>query len=267
MKKNGIQFNFQKSKQEEECFICSKKIDKGNDEYISEITPTMHLCNECAINKVCIPGKKGATAKYKNRVYMWVEKGVKGNHTCDLTGQEIKNGTPCWWSAKKDDPNNKTASYVISFDSIKEPNEFDENEIKSDDVEPWYDENYKSISEIHMEKDVNSFFEQIYGKDFFNNDVKLIYHYDIHPAITIQEYVNELMNENKNKKYFVFWKGKDVLNNTIIKVINNERIKKVIKGIGKENSEKPIEEIVISIPEIYCDIYEKNENNNWNRID
>ena len=46
MKKNGIQFNFQKSKQEEECFICSKKIDKGNDEYISEITPTMHILTE-----------------------------------------------------------------------------------------------------------------------------------------------------------------------------------------------------------------------------
>ena len=91
MRKNGIKFNLQEQKfhQGAYCFICGKKIEKGTNERISENSPYMHLCLDCSVSNKNIPPKKGASIKYNGRVYMWVGKGIRGDHTCDLTGKEI----------------------------------------------------------------------------------------------------------------------------------------------------------------------------------
>lgn len=291
MKKSGITFKPQKAKMKTYCLCCGKEIKRGNKEYVSvdEDVNVMHYCPECIVKNENIPAKEGASIKYNDRKYSWIIE-IKGKHFCDLTGQIIKEGSDCWWSSKSDDPNKKKPSYFISIESLFEiPNEFEENEIietsennenieqeeftltsdseikeeevknENNDVMPWYDEHFENIFEKHMREDVNSLLEQIYGKDFSNMEV--IYKYD-KPSISLKEYVNKLIFENKNKTYFAFWKEK----NGIINIINGDRIKKVITCIGKENSEKPIDEIVLLIPEIYCDMYEKNENNNWIRI-
>ena len=153
--KNGIEFQAceQKFIQGVRCDICDKKMYKGEQEYVSSVSPVMHLCADCAHSDKNIRGKKGMSIFINNRFYMFVEKGIRGNHVCDLTGEVIKQGTPCWWSSKKDDPNKKTCSYILSLESIddklKEANNVEE------DV--WYDKNYVDIDTKHFNEDTDSF--------------------------------------------------------------------------------------------------------------
>lgn len=290
MKKNGITFVLQEQKfhQGAYCFICGKKIEKGETERISEVTPYMHLCLECSESKKNIPAKKGASIKWNNRIFMWVGKGIRGNHTCDLTKTEIKNGTPCWWSAKKDDPERKTESYVLSFE-LENPNEFEigettplisfKNDLKKIDnkiymeeveepkkeekqIEPWWDENYKSIRQIHSEEDMKTFFKQVFGKEY--NPDEVFMKISEKPCLNMYEYAKNILIDCK--KYFVFWQDKKLKKNAEIYFITKARIVEAIQCIGEDNAFKKIKDIKLFIDCNLCDIYEKVEGS-WTRKD
>jgi len=131
MKKNGVKFVEKKKVEAEKicCDICGKEIEKNEYEYVSEISPTIHLCLSCALSDKNIPEKKGMSIYYNNRLYMWVAKGVRGkNNKCALTGENIKEGTPCWWSSYRDDPKKKNSSYILNLNTIQNPNEFEKGE-------------------------------------------------------------------------------------------------------------------------------------------
>lgn len=289
MKKNGIEFNLQDQKfhQGAYCFICGKKIEKGEKERISVVTPYMHLCLDCSVSKKNIPAKKGATIKWKDRIFMWVGKGIRGNHICDLTKQEIKNGTPCWWSSKKDDPEGKTESYVLSFD-LEEPNEYDvgettpvlsfKNDLKKIDnqiyteevknkaeekkIDPWWDDNYKSIRLVHSEEDIKTFFQQVFGKEYKEDEVFL--KVSDKQYLTMYEYVKYIMIENR--KYFVFWQDRSIDSGAMIYFITKPRILEAIKCVGEDNTYKEIKNIRLNVSSDLCEKYEKVEGF-WKRKD
>ena len=281
MKKNGINFILQDQKfhQGVYCFVCGKKIEKGEKENISDCSPYMHLCIECACSNVNIPAKKGASIKYNNRIYMWVSKGIRGNHICDLTKKEIKNGTPCWWSSKKEDPQGKTDSYVLEFE-FENPNEFEKNEkliIKDDiygnrlnekeEIEdlPWDTESSKPISEVHLERDVNSFFEQVYGERY-KETIKIFTKKTNEPYINIFEYVNEIIPKGDVKKYFIFWQDRSISSGSVILITNRDKIFQQVKFLGVDNAQKPISEIKILLSDLIFERYENIEGR-WLRRD
>ena len=298
MKKNGIVFNLQEQKfhQGAYCAICGEKIVQGDMEYISECTPYMHLCRMCAISKSNIPPKKGMSVKINNRLYMWVSKGIRGNHVCALTNQEIKNGTPCWWSSSKDDPEHHADSYILTLDNIAEPNEWkagektpicsfennliveddkvfveekvntkfinpilNKNKIKKDVVDEfddWGDPNYIPVSDKHLEEDITSFFKQVYGID--KSNINYISKKSKEPYISLIDYVKMVIPQDKI--YFVFWQENKLL------VTTRDRIFQAVKTVGIENAMKLISDIKIPLTTMICDIYEK-VNNCWLRRD
>lgn len=303
MKKNGIEFKLQEQKfhQGACCAICGQKIQQGDMEYLSECTPYIHLCRMCAISNVSIPPKKGMSIKINNRIYMWVSKGIRGNHICALTNQQIKNGTPCWWSSTKDDPEHKNDSYILTLDGIDNPNEWKpnektplcyfENELvekegkiyieektnfsknisdvkKVVDVEnQWWDDNYKPVTQKHLEEDIESFFKQVYGDEYLKDDnVRIFSQNSDKPYINICDYVNQIIPNEDLKKYFVFWQDKNISNNATIKITNRDKIFQQVKTIGTDNALKPISEIKIELPMFICEKYEK-INNKWLRRD
>lgn len=156
--KNGIEFNEQQQKfrQGVKCDICDKKLQKGDKEYVSKVSPVMHLCPECANSDKNIRGKKGTSIFVNNRFYMFVQKGINGNHICDMTGKTIEQGTPCWWSSKKDDPEKKCSSYILTLEEQTTKQEV-ENKVVQNDLQTWYDEAYVDVGTKHFNEDTSHF--------------------------------------------------------------------------------------------------------------
>lgn len=233
--KNGIEFQQkqQKFRQGVRCDICNKKLQKGEAEYVSSIAPVMHLCVQCAKSNKNIPGKKGTSIFMNNRFYMFVEKGINGTHHCDLTGAIIKQGTPCWWSSKKDDPENKCSSYILTLQPFvkqqanNQEQKIEEN-VKQSDLQTWYDESYVDIGTKHFNEDTNHFCSFIDVRK--DNMLKLKNKY-----LQMQDY---LFLTDKKYQGVVFWIKKGVVDfvpyERLMQFLNNYEISGKLRSLKIE---------------------------------